>query len=86
MQRIGEEAIAESPALRGLVERMKGLSPEEIERRLSSPNEGELSDEELELLSGGMPDPSQHTTYCGKCGAGPMSMAGWVAHWNAYHD
>jgi len=87
MKRIGHKEIKESQALRSLVERMKGLSPDEIDRRLTSPEEGELSDQELALVSGGYYSKWDDVeVYCGECGAGPMSMGGWVGHYSAYHD
>ena len=83
MERLDAEAIAKSPALKSLIERMKGLAPEEIERRLSSPQPGELSDEELALFSGGniIPIPLP-CAICGKV----MPVDALVAHWVAEHS
>ena len=81
MQYISDEVIASTPALKSLLERMKGLAPEEIERRLSSPQPGELDDEELALVGGGLHMPMWRC----KCGLGPMLFSEWVVHWVRRH-
>ena len=74
----GNEAIEQLPAaLKSLIERYKGLPPEEIKRRFEA---GELSDDELELISGGGPLP----ILCDGC-ARAAGGAAYLLHLLLFH-